>query len=168
MPGWLEADLDNGWSPPTEYAYREDTGHIVGIEEPDENNHSATDAAGRLKPPPAPPMRSQPQEPEDQPVLQRKPRRPRAPEPAPEPLPSRMLVLTIQRSGDADRDQRKLKRLHGKLMQYPGSDRFCFIIEGGGKKKSRMDFPNNSIGINDEILDFACKQLGEENVRIEE
>ncbi|MEW6579040.1 MAG: hypothetical protein AB1435_07575, partial [Chloroflexota bacterium] len=80
--------------------------------------------------------------------------------------PSRMLTLTIARSGDSTADRRKLRRLHGFLTQYPGRDRFRFILEGEGRRAC-LEFPNNPIRINDDILTFATNMLGADNVIVE-
>ena len=57
--------------------------------------------------------------------------------------------------------------MHGYLTQYPGNDRFQFILERGGKR-SRLAFPNHPIGINDDMLDYLTRTFGAENVVIEE
>jgi len=77
------------------------------------------------------------------------------------------LTLIIERSDDSHRDRQLIRRLHGFLTQYPGHDTFCFIMEGGGKRRARLDFPNHPIAINDEILEFAAQKLGVESVVVE-
>jgi hypothetical protein len=79
-----------------------------------------------------------------------------------------MLVLTITRSGDADRDRARMRRLHGYLTQFPGHDRFCFIVVGGNRAPARLDYPRHRIGINDDSLAYARGLLGDENVVIED
>jgi hypothetical protein len=169
MPGWLEAELDNGWTPPPDFTYADDTGHIIGIEEPEQNGTPpAFDAAGRLAPPPARAARPRDETDEAGPPAPRLPRRP-PPKAVPEldAQPGRLLVLTLRRSGDGAQDQRRMGMLHGFLTQYPGPDHFCFIIEGAGMKPVRINYPKYPIEINDEILAFARDYLGEEHVRIE-
>jgi hypothetical protein len=168
MPGWLEDDLDDGRSQPTEYVYNDNTGHIIGVEEPEEEPESpAFDAAGRLVPPPAPAARPR----EDEPLASPEPPRLRrgrpAPEPKPAPQPGRMLTLYIPRSGDSEKDRRRLKKLHGRLIQYPGHDQFRFILEGAGANPVCLSFPKQPIRIDDEVLDFVRDYLGDENVEIE-
>ena len=97
-----------------------------------------------------------------------RPRR-RTPEPKPpvEPQPSRLLKLTIPRSGDSARDRAKMRRLHGILTQYPGNDGFCFLVQGQNQKLARMDFPKYPIAINDDVLELMRQMVGPENVVIE-
>jgi DNA polymerase-3 subunit alpha len=169
MPGWLEAELNNGWTPPPDFTYADDTGHIIGIEQPEQTGTPpAFDAAGRLSPPPARAARPRDETDEAGPPAPRLPRRPPPKaEPEPDAQPGRLLVLTLRRSGDAAQDQRRMAKLHGFLTQYPGTDHFCFIIEGAGMKTVRINYPKYPIEINDEVLTFARDYLGEEHVRIE-
>ncbi len=153
MPAWLEDELDNGWHPAPEWEYHEDTGYIVGVQEPQPlSRHVEPDSPPEEDAPPRPVIRQRPQ-----------------PKPAPEPPPpGRLLTLYLERSGDSNRDRQKLRRLHGFLTQYPGHDHFRIILVGEGHKPACMEFPNHPIGINDDILTFAANQLGEGNVEIEE
>lgn len=175
VPGWLDAEPDYGGELP-DWEYRDDTGHIIGPHRADENGNGrspAIDAAGRLTPPPAPAARTRDElaageaPAQTERPLRRPPRRPNR-EPEAPPQPGRLLVLTITRSDNAAHDRLRLRRLHGFLTQYPGHDHFCFIIQGGGGRPARLDFPRHPIGINDDILEFARNQLGEENVSIED
>ncbi len=81
----------------------------------------------------------------------------------PEARPPHLLTLVIHRSGDDEKDRKRLRRLHGYLTQYPGQDRFRFELVGGGKR-AVLDFPNDPIAINDDVLDFAVRMLGEDGV----
>ena len=131
------------------------------------------DAAGRLTPPPAPAARSQDRQTprEAFPAHERKRRRP-TPQPADEPesppAPEHVLVLTLQRSGNPDRDRERLQKLHSFLIQFPGHDRFCFILQGGPGRAARLDYPKYPIEITEDSLKFARKLLGEENVRVDD
>jgi DNA polymerase III subunit alpha len=58
------------------------------------------------------------------------------------------LVIYFPRSEDDNIDRRRLMRLHGLLIQYPGSDRFSIVIEGQGK----LEFPNHSTELCPELL----------------
>ncbi len=177
MPGWLEDEPDTDFGGPPDWEYRDDTGHLVRTHHDDENGRSdppVVDAAGRLTPPPAPAARARDDRAADETPTQdeRVPRRPprRRVEPPPDepPPPGRMLVLTITRSGDADRDRARMRRLHGYLTQFPGHDRFCFIVVGGNRAPARLDYPRHRIGINDDSLAYARGLLGDENVVIED
>lgn len=175
-PEWLYADEDYSMgSPPPELEYRDDTGHIIRRPSEDDLSKSEApqvDASGRLKPPPAPAARSRDgQTPNGTFVPQeRRPRRPapRNDQPDTPPAPQHVLVLTLQRGADPDRDRTRLQRLHSFLIQFPGTDRFCFIIQGGPGPAARLDYPKYPIEITEEGLEFARKLLGEENVRIEQ
>ena len=156
MPGWLESEMDNGWTPAPALAYQDDTGHVIGVIEPENGNGNAqnsTDAPAER--PALAPVRPRP--------------RRRTPEPKPpvEPQPSRLLKLTIPRSGDSARDRAKMRRLHGILTQYPGNDGFCFLVQGQNQKLARMDFPKYPIAINDDVLELMRQMVGPENVVIE-
>lgn len=83
------------------------------------------------------------------------------------PARRRLLTLVIKRSGDDTADQRKLRWLHGVLTEYPGQDRFRFIVEGSGRRAC-LEFPNHPIQINDEALQRVIGKLGEENVIVED
>jgi DNA-directed DNA polymerase III PolC len=169
MPGWLEAEMDDNWAPQPDWVYDNNTGHVIGVEEP-ETERPAFDAAGRLTPPPAPAAR-----PREDAVSQPPPSPPRRPmprpktAPEPEPVPSRLLKLYVRRTGDSAKDRNRLRRLHGVLTQYPGPDRFRFIVEREeGQKPACLDFPNHLIGINEDILTFARNFLGDDCVEVEE
>jgi hypothetical protein len=158
-------------------------------------NGPAFDAAGRLTAPPAPGARPRnaagpqtaphPREDDragqaareterDRPTgesapegeLPRRPRRHRRDDtPAPPPAAPRLLTLTLHRSGDSAQDRRRMRRLHGILTQYPGNDQFCFILVSD-HRTARLDFPNHTIGINDEMLHYAARLVGEENINL--
>jgi DNA polymerase-3 subunit alpha len=83
------------------------------------------------------------------------------------PARRRLLTLIVKRSGDDTADQRKLRWLHGVLTEYPGRDRFRFIVEGGGRRAC-LDFPNHPIQINEEALQRVIGKLGAENVIVED
>ncbi len=79
--------------------------------------------------------------------------------------PPQMLTVTIHRSGDSAADRRRMRRLHGMLTQYPGQDRFRFVLVGPDRS-ARLDFPNHQIGINDVVLGYVARIVGEENIEI--
>ncbi len=183
MPGWLGDDFDAqipapDWEPVREVPPRE----AVPAPRHDDRERPAFDAAGRLVPPPAPGARTRDadsarpredtrseraaRESERDRDLPRRPRRrddvPQQPPPAP-----RMLVLRLYRTRDAAQDRRRMRRLHGLLTQYPGNDRFCFILVSD-HRTARLDFPNHTIGINDEMLASAERFVGAENIAVED
>ncbi len=171
VPGWLEAEWASGWSPEPYDGSPEAASQGAEVHPPDEEKApqrgSAFDEMGRVRPPaPVQP----PVTPADADALPPIPTRRRPPAEPPRetaPAPSRLLTLTIARTGDSTADRRKLRRLHGFVTQYPGQDRFRFILLGEGRRAC-LEFPNDPISINDDILSFATNMLGTENVVIDE
>ncbi len=49
----------------------------------------------------------------------------------------------IQRSGDDEKDRRRLRMLFNILTEYPGNDRFGIMVEGRGQP-IKMEFPNHT------------------------
>jgi DNA-directed DNA polymerase III PolC len=176
MPEWLEDELDDGWTAPTAPEYHNDTGHMIRKSAPDENGEPpAFDDAGRVQPPPAPAARpridEEPAAPHDQHDQHDQPRLRRGrttPPPPPEPPPGQMLTLYVQRTGDSEKDRRRMRLLHGFLTQYPGHDHFRFVLEGQDERPMCLNFPTQPIQINDESLARARDMLGEENVIVED
>ncbi|MBN1486361.1 MAG: DNA polymerase III subunit alpha [Anaerolineae bacterium] len=66
---------------------------------------------------------------------------PPAPEEPPEP-PSLLRIL-FQRSGNTNQDFRKLAELHCLLKTQQGEDSFVVVLEGRGKKRIELSFPND-------------------------
>ncbi len=90
---------------------------------------------------------------------------PAAPAPGEERAPQ-MATVVLRPSGDAERDIRRIQRLHGLFISYPGKDRFQFHIFEDGKGYL-IDFPNDSTRICDELLRKVKDLAGEENLRLE-
>lgn len=63
-------------------------------------------------------------------------------EPAPQPG---LVIVRFQRSGDTERDRRRLMRVHGLLVEFPGVDRFRIVLCGQGNEVA-LDFPNHTTG----------------------
>jgi hypothetical protein len=76
------------------------------------------------------------------------------------------IYVYMQRSGDDDKDRRKLRMLFNIMTEYPGNDRFTIIIEGAGKNGHKMEFPNHTTNKCDSLLMKLNKQVGAENVQI--
>ncbi len=85
---------------------------------------------------------------------------------SPETHSPHLLTLVVQRTGNAEQDRKRLRRLHAYLTQYPGQDRFRFELVGAGKR-AILDFPHDTITINDDVLAFAARMLGEEHVFVD-
>jgi len=62
---------------------------------------------------------------------------------------------------------RKMKRVHGLITSYPGRDRFAFLIQEGGKT-NLLEFPDTMTNICEELLLKIRKEIGENNIQIEE
>jgi len=62
------------------------------------------------------------------------------------------IKIYFNRSGDDERDRRRLVRLHGLLVSYPGPDRFTIIVESADSEEI-LEFPNHSTGYCPELID---------------
>jgi DNA polymerase-3 subunit alpha len=60
-----------------------------------------------------------------------------------------------------------MRRLHGFVTEYPGTDQFCFIVQDG-ERRVRIDYKQYPIQIHDDMLDTLRQELGAENVVVEE
>ncbi len=81
------------------------------------------------------------------------------------PIPQ-VVTVTLHPSGDVQRDTRRISRLHGTFISYPGQDRFRFHIFEGGRGHL-IDFPNNTTRVCTELLEKLKQAVGEENIRVE-
>jgi hypothetical protein len=77
-----------------------------------------------------------------------------------------MVTVILRPSGDSNRDIRRISRLHGTFISYPGKDRFAFQIfeEGRGHL---IEFPNDSTHLCTELAALLTEAIGKENVRVE-
>ena len=77
-----------------------------------------------------------------------------------------MVTVILRPSGDPNRDIRRISRLHGTFISYPGKDRFAFQIfeEGRGHL---IEFPNDTTHLCVELADKIKDVVGEENLRFE-
>src|SRR5579859_3941430 len=60
--------------------------------------------------------------------------------------PAQLVVITIESTGDKERDKRRLRRLHGLLTSYPGQDQFEFSVHDYDERSYQLRFPNDSTG----------------------
>jgi DNA polymerase-3 subunit alpha len=60
--------------------------------------------------------------------------------------PPRRVTVTVQTSGDKDRDKRRMRRLHGLLTSYPGQDQFEFSVQDYNDQNYLLRFPNDTTG----------------------
>jgi DNA polymerase-3 subunit alpha len=77
-----------------------------------------------------------------------------------------MLTVILRPTGDGERDTRRISRLYGTLISFPGKDRFAFQIfeEGRGHL---IEFPNDTTHLCAEMLAKIKDAVGEENMREE-
>jgi len=77
-----------------------------------------------------------------------------------------MVTVILRSRGDSERDIRRISRLHGTFISYPGRDRFAFQIfeEGRGHL---IEFPNDTTHYCPELLTAINAAVGEENLRVE-
>ncbi|MBI3158112.1 MAG: DNA polymerase III subunit alpha [Chloroflexi bacterium] len=130
-------------------------------------------AAPEPKPAPAPqpaaPGPATAAAPAEEPVLPLPP--PRLPEAQRPPLargdaPPQMVTVVLRSTGDRARDILRMRRIHGMLISYPGHDRFAiYVIER--KRGYRLEFPNDTTALHDELRARLEQVVGAENVKIE-
>ena len=77
-----------------------------------------------------------------------------------------MVTIILRPSGDPNRDIRRISRLHGTFISYPGNDRFAFQIFEQ-ERGHLIEFPNDTTHICAELLVKIKDAIGEENLRIE-
>lgn len=77
-----------------------------------------------------------------------------------------MITIVLRSIGDRPRDILRMRRIHGMVISYPGNDRFAFyVIEKS--RGYRLEFPNDLIGINDDLKKRLEEIVGLENIIIE-
>jgi DNA polymerase-3 subunit alpha len=77
-----------------------------------------------------------------------------------------MVTVVLRPCGDPERDIRRIGRLHGTFISYPGKDRFQFQIFEDGRGHL-IDFPNDTTRVCAELLEKLHAVVGAENVHIE-
>ena len=77
----------------------------------------------------------------------------------------RWLMVYYQRSGDDEKDRRRIRKLHGILTSYPGQDRFTIVIQGR-KQALTMEFPNHTTAFCDDLIRDLKTTVGEDNIRV--
>jgi DNA polymerase-3 subunit alpha len=85
---------------------------------------------------------------------------------ASEPGELRMITIVLRDGGDRQRDVRRMRRVYGMLNSYPGRDKFALRIFENGKH-FLLEFPNDTTGINSDLLRDLKALVGEDNVRVE-
>jgi len=78
----------------------------------------------------------------------------------------RCIVVTIQASGDKERDNRRMRRIHGLLTSYPGMDSFEFRIYEHDQRKYQLRFPNETTGYCPALAGQLTQLLGPDSVEV--
>jgi hypothetical protein len=77
-----------------------------------------------------------------------------------------MITVVLRSTGDKTRDVLRMRRIHGTVMSFPGSDRFAFHVFEKGHGYL-VEFPNFTTGLCPELLSKLKLLVGSENVRVE-
>ena len=77
-----------------------------------------------------------------------------------------MVTLILRPTGDPNRDIRRISRLHGTFISYPGKDRFAFQIFEQ-ERGNLIEFPNDTTHLCAELMLKIKEAVGEENLRVE-
>ncbi len=80
----------------------------------------------------------------------------------------RRVTITIQASGDKDRDNRRIRRLHGLLTSYPGADHFEFKVMEYNRRNYLLAFPNDTTGYCEDLERKLTDLLGPGMVDVQE
>jgi DNA polymerase III subunit alpha len=80
--------------------------------------------------------------------------------------PQMVTVILRPAGGDQGRDERRIQRLFGTLISFPGKDHFQFHIFEDGRGHL-IDFPNDTTNVCAELMRKLAQAVGEENIRIE-
>jgi hypothetical protein len=74
--------------------------------------------------------------------------------------PARLVVISIEGTGDKERDKRRMKRLHGLLTSYPGDDQFEFSVHDYDERRYQLRFPNDTTGFCADLERLLHELLG--------
>ena len=77
----------------------------------------------------------------------------------------KVIEITLVGTGSKEKDTRRLRQIYGILTSLPGNDQFAFLCKENGQTY-RFDFPNDSTGVNDSLVNELNGMLGEVNVRV--
>ena len=82
------------------------------------------------------------------------------------PTPPAILYITLKRTGDQRRDFDRLAQLHGVLKEEEGQDTFVVVLEGGGRERVELSFPNESTRYSPTLKQRVESIVGAENLRV--
>lgn len=74
-----------------------------------------------------------------------------------------LVIVRFERSPDLERDRRRLRQLHGILVEFPGIDRFRIVL-CSPDGEVEMDFPNHTTNYGDELRRALSRLPGVEVV----
>ncbi len=77
-----------------------------------------------------------------------------------------MVTVTLHSTGERRRDALRLRRVHGLLTSYPGSDRFALHVYEASRRY-HLEFPNSTTGYCQDLHNQLERLLGEGTVRVE-
>ncbi|MCA9884901.1 MAG: DNA polymerase III subunit alpha [Anaerolineae bacterium] len=77
----------------------------------------------------------------------------------------RHITVQFPRSNDAEKDRRRLRRLHNLLIKYPGTDTFDIRLTGKPRDIT-ISYPQQTTGFCQDLLTDLERIVGEENVII--
>lgn len=80
--------------------------------------------------------------------------------------PPKRITITLRASGDKDHDVRRMRRVHGLLISYPGQDQFEFNIHEYDERQYLLRFPNETTGYGPTLARQLRELLGEEAVAV--
>lgn len=84
-----------------------------------------------------------------------------------DPTIRRLITVHFSTSGDVERDRRRIRNVFSIFTSHHGQDRFQFNIREHSESH-RIEFPNESTQICDEVMEKVKRLLGEESWTIEE
>ncbi|MFP4394082.1 MAG: hypothetical protein ACLFTI_02370 [Anaerolineales bacterium] len=88
------------------------------------------------------------------------------PPPDEPPSPPSTLYITLQRSGDHQRDFDTLSQIHQLLRQHPGGDQFIVVLEGRGDQKIELSFPEVNTRYSLDLRERVEALVGKQNLRV--
>jgi DNA polymerase-3 subunit alpha len=80
--------------------------------------------------------------------------------------PTYHLQITVQRSGDSERDRQQLRSVYEVVASYEGQDTFSLFIPNG-QKRLQLDFPNTTTRHCAELQQRLTEMLDASAVRVE-
>ena len=86
-----------------------------------------------------------------------------------QPVERSWLKILFHCTEDSERDKRRLEKLFGLLVTYPGDDYFSFIIAYPDGRSVQLDFPEQPINIHEpKLQEKLLAMVGEDNIQVDE